>query len=174
MRRCAFPSLRLRVCGATSRTFLASNPRAFQSTCSRTSGTPVTSSFTTAVGRFEGPASRPAAGAGAVGAQDVQVVADDVDPGGVVAEPEADDRGVEVVAEQVDLVPWRLGGVDGEFGGWQGKDEPAVTSIHEREAERVPKEGADRIGRRAEDYGVNPADHRAPFGWLSMSRRTYG
>jgi hypothetical protein len=43
-------------------------------------------------------------------------------------------------------VPWRLGGVDGEFGGWQGEDEPAVTSIHEREAQRLPEEGSDPWG----------------------------
>src|SRR5664280_1853054 len=65
-------------------------------------------------------------------------------------------RGIEVVAEQVDLVPGRVGGVNGEFCGWQGEDEPAVTGVYVRQTERVPEEGSERLRGRAEDDGVDP------------------
>jgi hypothetical protein len=74
---------------------------------------------------------------------------------------ECRDRHVEVVAQQVDLAPRGLGGVDGEFGGRQGEDKLALTGIHEREAQGVPEEGTGRVGRRAEEDGVDPDDHAA-------------
>jgi hypothetical protein len=43
------------------------------------------------------------------------------------------DRGVEVVAEQVDLVPWRLGGVDGELADGRAKmSQPSPASTNEK------------------------------------------
>jgi len=45
------------------------------------------------------------------------------------------DRRVDVVAHEVELVMLASSGVHGQFGGWQGEDEPAVAGVDRREFE---------------------------------------
>ena len=43
-----------------------------------------------------------------------------------------------------------VGGVRGQFGGWQGEDEPAVAGVDRREFEDVSEECTNRSGGELE------------------------
>ncbi len=66
---------------------------------------------------------------------------------------------VDVVGHEVQLVAGVLiGGVCGQLGGRQGKDEPPVAGIDRREFEHVSAEGANTLGVLGEDHPVDPGD----------------
>ena len=55
--------------------------------------------------------------------------------------PQVRERGVDVIAHQVELVPGRaVGGMDGELSGRQREDEPPAARVHGRQFEHVGEE----------------------------------
>jgi hypothetical protein len=76
--------------------------------------------------------------------------------------PEVGERGLDVVAHQIELVvAGAFGGVDGEFGWRQGEDQPASARVHRRHAKDVREERTDLLGLRREHDCVQPGDHVA-------------
>ena len=74
--------------------------------------------------------------------------------------PQLGERGVDVVAHQVELVTaLTVGRVNGELGGRQGEDEPAAAGVHRWQAEHVREERTDLLGLRGEHDRMHPGDH---------------
>ena len=70
------------------------------------------------------------------------------------------DGRVGVVAHEVELVMAGLvGWVGGQFGGWEGENEPALPRVDRRELEHVSEEGANAVGVVGENDRVDPGDH---------------
>ena len=77
---------------------------------------------------------------------------------------EGGDFGFQVVAHEVELVFGGVGGVDGDFGRWEGEDEPAVAGVDVVEVESVAEKGAVGVGVGAVEDEVGAGDHGAlPF-----------
>jgi hypothetical protein len=74
---------------------------------------------------------------------------------------EGGDFGFQVVAHQVELVFWSVGRMDGDFGGWEGEDEPAVAGVDVMEAECVAEEGPVGVVVGAVEDEVSAGDHEA-------------
>src|SRR5205823_881302 len=78
---------------------------------------------------------------------------------------ELGDRGVDVVAHEVQLVAARaVGRMHGDLGRWRGEDEPAVPGIHVAEAEEILQEAPVGLGIAAVDDGVESVDHGRTIG----------
>jgi hypothetical protein len=72
----------------------------------------------------------------------------------------AGDEGVDIVADEVDLVEAVVARMDAELGRRQPEDQPAAARIDARDFEHVAQEGA--VGRLVggEDHHMGAADHR--------------
>jgi hypothetical protein len=75
------------------------------------------------------------------------------------------ERGVDVVAHQVELVPaFPVGGMNRQLGGRQGEDEPASARVDRRKSEHVREEVAHLLGFGREHDRMHPVDHASILG----------
>src|SRR6202007_3356613 len=81
-------------------------------------------------------------------------VAAELDPPG----PELLHRRLEVVAHEAQLVPRLLAGVHAELCGREREDQPAVVGVDVVPSEDVAKDGAERLGFRRVEEGVDAGD----------------
>ena len=70
------------------------------------------------------------------------------------------ERGVDVVAHEVELMPAvSVGRVHGQFGGRQREDEPAAARVGRRQAKHVREERSHLLGLWREHDRMNTVDH---------------
>jgi hypothetical protein len=66
---------------------------------------------------------------------------------------------VNVVAHEIHLMVRIIARMSSQFGGWEGKDRPSVTSVDRRQSQHVPEECAHPCGFVSEDDHVCAGDH---------------